>query len=156
MQSESHRPIIDAGPGLNFFSINKERLLISVLGKLSAPGAVQAEVFRKATNDERFRPAATVWRKLTPHWISILPNDQTPELAATVNRISGQPIGQRLAQPKDLGEFMVVTHAVVAAEAGTTVTVLIDDVKVRGPQPKKSSDSTDFEPAIGELDRSGW
>ncbi len=24
----SHRPIIDAGPGLNFFSINKERLLI--------------------------------------------------------------------------------------------------------------------------------
>lgn len=24
----SHRPIIDAGPGLNFLSINKERLLI--------------------------------------------------------------------------------------------------------------------------------
>jgi hypothetical protein len=40
MRDECHRPIIDAGPGLNFFSINKERLLISVLAKLSAPEAV--------------------------------------------------------------------------------------------------------------------
>ena len=127
MQGESHRPIIDAGPGLNFFSINKERLLISILGKLSAPEAVQAEVFRKAVRDERFRPAATVWRKPTPRWIDILPNDQTPELTATIYRISGQPIGQRLAQSKDLGELMVVSHAVVAAEAGAAVTVLIDD-----------------------------
>lgn len=34
----NHRPIIDAGPGLNFLSINKERLLIEVLGPLSTPG----------------------------------------------------------------------------------------------------------------------
>ncbi|MCY1138414.1 hypothetical protein OWR29_10435 [Actinoplanes sp. Pm04-4] len=33
------RPIIDAGPALNFLSINKERLLISVLGKLGAPAS---------------------------------------------------------------------------------------------------------------------
>lgn len=33
----SARPIIDAGPGLNFLSVNKERLLIAVLGKLCAP-----------------------------------------------------------------------------------------------------------------------
>jgi hypothetical protein len=33
----THRPIIDAGPGLNFLSINKERLLIAMLGQLSAP-----------------------------------------------------------------------------------------------------------------------
>jgi hypothetical protein len=127
MAVESCRPIIDAGPGLNFFSINKERLLIGILGKLSAPEAVQAEVLRKARNNARFRPAATVWQKLTPHWISILPDDQIPELAATIHRISGQPIGQRLAQSKDLGELMVVAHAVVAAEAGAIVTVLIDD-----------------------------
>lgn len=55
----SHRPIIDAGPGLNFLSIHKERLLIGVLGPLSAPETVQAEVFRKARQDERFRAAAT-------------------------------------------------------------------------------------------------
>lgn len=28
----SVKPIIDAGPGLNFLSANKERLLIAVLG----------------------------------------------------------------------------------------------------------------------------
>ena len=44
----SHRPIIDAGPSLNFFSINKERLLVAVLGQLSAPETVQAEVLRKS------------------------------------------------------------------------------------------------------------
>lgn len=39
----SVRPIIDAGPGLNFLSANKERLLISVIGPFSAPETVQAE-----------------------------------------------------------------------------------------------------------------
>jgi hypothetical protein len=34
---------------------------------------VETEVFRKARTDERFRTAATVWRKLTPNWISVLP-----------------------------------------------------------------------------------
>ncbi|HZP51786.1 hypothetical protein [Actinocrinis sp.] len=33
----------------------------------------------------------------------------------------------RLKQSKDLGEIMVVAHAVVAAEASTAATVLIDD-----------------------------
>jgi hypothetical protein len=85
----SHRPIIDAGPGLNFLSIKQERLLISVLGRLSAPETVRNEVFRKAQQDERFRTAATVWRKLTPGgWIQVLSDDQTPELAAAVHRIT--------------------------------------------------------------------
>jgi len=55
----SVRPIIDAGPGLNFLSINKERLLIAVLGPFSAPETVQDEVFRKSAHDSRFRAAAT-------------------------------------------------------------------------------------------------
>ncbi|HEY2701250.1 MAG TPA: hypothetical protein VGJ45_37730 [Pseudonocardiaceae bacterium] len=129
MEDESHRPIIDAGPGLNFFSINKERLLIGVLGRLSAPEAVQVEVLRKAANDPRFRSAATVWQKMTPKWIQILPNAQTPELGEAVQRISEQPMEQRLTQSKDLGEIVVIAHAAVAAEAGATVTVLIDDGK---------------------------
>jgi hypothetical protein len=123
----SHRPIIDAGPGLNFLSINKERLLICVLGPLSAPEAVQDEVFRKSRQDERFQAAEKVWRKLTPRWMQILPDDPTPELAAVVNRITRQPLEHRLKHPKDLGETMVIAHSVVAAEAGDTVTVLIDD-----------------------------
>ncbi|HWE90438.1 MAG TPA: hypothetical protein VG317_13335 [Pseudonocardiaceae bacterium] len=123
----SHRPIIDAGPGLNFFSINKERLLIGVLGQLSAPECVEEEVFRKSRRDARFRSAATVWRKLAPKWVQILSDDQTPELATVVHRITRQPMEQRLKHPKDLGETMVIAHAVVAAESGETVTVLIDD-----------------------------
>ncbi|SDD63091.1 PIN domain-containing protein [Actinokineospora iranica] len=123
----SHPPIIDAGPGLNFFSINKERLLIGVLGQLSAPETVQNEVFRKSGQDERFRAAAVVWRKLTPNWLRVLSDDHTPELAAVVHRITGLPMEQRLRRPEDLGETMVIAHAVVAAEAGETVTVLIDD-----------------------------
>jgi hypothetical protein len=68
----SHRPIIDAGPSLNFLSNNKERLLIGILGPFSVPETVQVEVLRKSRADERFRAAETVWRKLTPRWIQIL------------------------------------------------------------------------------------
>jgi len=34
---------------------------------------------------------------------------------------------KRLTDSKDLGETMVIAHAVVAAEAGDSVTILIDD-----------------------------
>ncbi|MET8084670.1 hypothetical protein [Micromonospora sp. NPDC005237] len=123
----SQRPIIDAGPSLNFLSINRERLLIGILGPLSAPETVQSEVMRKSRDDQRFRPAATVWRKLAPRWLQILSDDETPELAAVVHRITRQPMHERLKQSRDLGEVMVVAHAVVAAEAGESMTVLIDD-----------------------------
>lgn len=122
----SVRPIIDAGPGLIFLSINKERLLIAVLGPFSAPETVQGEVLRKSQQDDRFRAAATVWRKLTTRWIQILSDDATPELATVVQRISGLPMDERRRQPKDLGETMVIAHAVVAAESGQPVTILID------------------------------
>lgn len=124
----SHRPIIDAGPGLNFLSTNRERLLISILGPLSAPETVQDEVLRKSRQDERFKAAEKVWRKLTTSgWLEILLDDPTPELAAAVHRITREPMVDRRKQLKDLGETMVIAHAVVAAEAGDTVTVLIDD-----------------------------
>jgi hypothetical protein len=123
----SHRPIIDAGPSLNFLSINQERLLIGVLGPISVPEAVEAEVLRKSREDQRFRASATVWRRLTPRWIQVLSDDETPQLAAVVHRVTQQSMELRLKQPKDLGELMVIAHAVVAAEAGEAVTVLIDD-----------------------------
>jgi hypothetical protein len=123
----SQRPIIDAGPSLNFLAINKERLLIGVLGPLSVPETVEVEVLRKSREDARFRSAATVWRKLAPRWLQIISGDETPELAAVVHRVTRQPKQKRLRHPKDLGEIMVIAHAVLAAEAGETVTVLIDD-----------------------------
>ena len=123
----SARPIIDAGPCLNFLSINKERLLIAVLGPLSAPETVQDEVLTKSQQDDRFRAAATVWKKLTTRWIQILPDDATPELVTVIQRVSGLPMSERRRQPKDLGETMVIAHAVVAAESGQSVTILMDD-----------------------------
>jgi hypothetical protein len=123
----SDRPIIDAGPALNFLSINKERLLISVVGGLSAPEIVESEVLRKARSDARFTQAEAVWKKLVPGWLEILPDDVTPELAAAVQRISGMPMVDRTKRAQDLGETMVVAHAVVFAEAGADVTVIIDD-----------------------------
>ena len=53
-----------------------------------------------------------------------LPDDVTPELATVVQRISGLPIAERMKHAKDLGETMVIAHAVVAAESGQPVTVL--------------------------------
>lgn len=123
----NHRAIIDAGPALNFFSVNKQRLLISVLGPLSTPETVAGEILRKAQREHRFSVSAAVYGRLIPTWLEVLSDDVTDELAIVVNRISGLPMVQRKLQAKDLGETMVVAHAVVAAEAGADVVVLIDD-----------------------------
>lgn len=84
-------------------------------------------MLRKSQQHDRFRAAAAVWRKLTPRWIQILPDDTTSELATVVQRISGLPMNERRRQSKDLGETMVIAHAVVAAEADDSVTILMDD-----------------------------
>jgi len=123
----SARPIIDAGPGLNFFSVNKGRLLFSVLGALSMPETVHQEMLSKAHRDERFAPAATVLKKLPLTLLEVLPDDATSPLCDAVGRIGNLPMEQRIHHPKDLGEMMVIAHAVVVAEAGADVLVLIDD-----------------------------
>jgi hypothetical protein len=121
------RPIMDAGPGLNFLSLHKERLLFSVLGPLCVPEAVQTEILRKAGQDQRFAAAASVWAKLPEHLMEVLSDDITDELLAAVQRISGLPLPERRQISRDLGETMVVAHAAIAAEAGNDVFVLIDD-----------------------------
>lgn len=123
----SQRPIMDAGPGINFFSLNKERLLFDTLGPLCAPEAVETEILRKARQDERFAAAERVWRKLPERLMEVLSDDVTDELAAAVHRISGLPFDRRIRSGKDLGEIMVIAHAAVAAQTGQRVTVLIDD-----------------------------
>jgi hypothetical protein len=120
--------IVDAGPALNFFSINKERLLIDAIGKIAAPETVAIEISRKARQDVRFRTAAEVWVKLEKSvWLEVLSDAVTPELAAAVQRIARVPMAERMNQSKDLGEMMVLAHAAVQAEQGRPVVVLIDD-----------------------------
>lgn len=121
------RPVIDAGPALNFFSTNQERLLLATLGPISTPETVRDEVLRKARADARFEPAERVWNRLPARLLEILSDAENPELNAAVTRISQLPMAKRSLRQKDYGEIMVIAHAVVAAEAGHTVTVLIDD-----------------------------
>lgn len=124
----SRRPIIDAGPGLNFFALNRERLLISVLGPLSTPETVHGEILRKARTDQRFANAEAVLKRLGTKYLELLSDDITDELSAAVNRICGMPMADRLTTRKDLGELMVISHATVAAESGLDVVVLIDEI----------------------------
>lgn len=123
----SQRPIMDAGPGLNFFSLNKERLLFATLGPLAVPEIVEQEIVRKAGQDQRFEAAGRALGKIPSRLLEILSDEVTPELAAAVQRMAGVPIETRTRSSKDLGEIMVVAHAVVAAERGHRVLVLIDD-----------------------------
>lgn len=125
------RPVIDAGPALNFFSINKQRLLIGVLGPLSTPETVQEEVFRKAQKEhDRFGHAVQVWNKLGTY-LQVLSDDLSVELAQAVMDVAGTPMTDRMKTSKDLGEIMVISHALVAAMSGKHVTVLIDDAEGR-------------------------
>lgn len=118
---------MDAGPGLNFFSVNKERLLIATIGPIAIPEVVHTEIRRKADQDRRFAAAGRVLQKLPEKYLEILEDATTPELAAVVQRISRLPLEVRRRTGKDLGEMMVVAHAVVEAETGQDVVVLIDD-----------------------------
>lgn len=127
----SQRPIMDAGPGINFLSLNQERLLFDTLGALSVPEVVRDEILRKATQDQRFSAAERVWRKLPHRLMEVLSDDVTDDLAHAVHRICGVPMARRQRQPRDLGEIMVVAHAAVAAESGQNVVVLMDDSEGR-------------------------
>lgn len=123
------RPIIDAGPALNFFALNKERLLFSVTGALHVPEAVVDEVKNRAEKDSRFSQTLSVLPKLPDRLWATLSDQATPELATVMERIRRSQHGLSLDTGRDLGEFMVVSHAVLRAEAGAHVTAFVDDGK---------------------------
>ena len=80
---------MDAGPGLNFFSVNQERLLFSVLGRLRIPETVRDEMLRKARTDARFQQSESVLRKVPERLLEVLSDDATGPLTRHVERISG-------------------------------------------------------------------
>lgn len=93
--------IIDAGPALNFFSIHKERILLSVLSPIAAPETVANEVHDKAKTDRRFEAAPGVWAKLErARRLRILSDDASPELNAAANRICGIPRSNARGWPR--------------------------------------------------------
>ena len=61
------------------------------------------------------------WVAALPRLLEVLSDDATAELVARM------PYATRMRTSKDLGETMVVAHAVGAAERGGEIIVLIDD-----------------------------
>lgn len=53
----------------------------------------------------------------------------TVELDATVQSLATMPMSTRLQLAKNLGEVMVMAHGVTQAEAGRSVSILIDDTE---------------------------
>lgn len=120
--------ILDAGPSLNFFATNSERLLIRVVGPLTLPRTVYREIAGKAARDPRFESASRTLGKLRgSKFLTVLDDVYSDTLGGVVVRMTGQSFARRVLEPKNLGEIMVIAHAVVLAEAGTDVGVLVDD-----------------------------
>lgn len=97
------------------------------MARYTCPKRVHAEVLRKSRRDRRFASAADVLHRLPARLLEVLSDESTEELDAAVGRIVGFSARERRKQAKDLGELMVVAHAVVAAGQGHHVTVMIDD-----------------------------
>ena len=123
--------IVDCGPALNFLATRQERILLHATGGyISAPETVRREVFRKAKPNSKFAAAAAVWARLEhAKRLTVLSDDLTPALEAVVQRLSNTPMLDRMAVSKDLGEELVIAHAVVQAEAGADVVMLIDEIR---------------------------
>ncbi|HEX6316617.1 MAG TPA: hypothetical protein VFZ73_17215 [Gemmatimonadaceae bacterium] len=124
--------IIDAGPALTFLARkNTTRILYAGLGKvdLLAPEQVEHEVIRKSRKEkQRFGAAEAAWKKIVDaKRLTVLPDDETAELAAAVQRLCLMPMSERMRQQQDLGELLVIAHAAVRAEAGGDVAVLIQE-----------------------------
>lgn len=120
--------ILDAGPCLTFFALNRERLLIGVVGSLTMLRVVCDEIEGKAARDPRFSAAGSVLRKLQgTRWLTIQEDECSEELVSVVERMTSMPFQERVLHPKDLGEVMVIAHAVVLAENGADVMIVIDD-----------------------------
>lgn len=123
--------IVDCGPALNFLATRQERILLHATGgHISAPETVRREVFRKAKPNSKFAAAAAVWARLElAKRLTVLSDDLTPALEAVVQRLSNTPMIDRMAVSKDLGEELVIARAVVQAEAGNDVVMLIDEIR---------------------------
>ncbi len=130
--SDGPTAIIDAGPALTFLARKETtRILYGGLGtaELFAPEQVEREVIRKSRQDkQRFGTAEATWKKIAAaHRLTVLPDDETKDLAAAVQRLCRMPMSERIREQRDLGELMVIAHAAVRAEAGEDVAVLIQE-----------------------------
>lgn len=127
--------IIDAGPALNFLASGNHELLCDVMDRrqksLLIPQTVRDEVHGRAqgARGERFKQCpARLEHLLTTGRLTVLVDDiENPRLVQKVEEVAGIPMARRISEPKDLGEVLVIAHALQIQEDGIPVTLLIDD-----------------------------
>lgn len=123
--------IIDAGPALTFTAANQHQFLVDVVaarqGRLLTPETVVTEVVQK--RGRQFAQCAKrMGHLVTTGAIEVLADDiQDEELAKLVQRVTGMNASIRLAEPRDLGETMVIAHALKRLAVGETAFALIDE-----------------------------
>ncbi|XAS73656.1 hypothetical protein VUN82_07425 [Micrococcaceae bacterium Sec5.1] len=129
--------ILDAGPCITFCAASKQALLVAVLqrgsNQLHVPDVVDDEVGNRGSNRRDFPPGTVSnWRLLTEHeHVGILDSsvssDDAGALSDAVKKLSGTPLAERLTNTKDLGEILVIAHAMVRKDRGEEVYVVIDE-----------------------------
>lgn len=131
--------ILDAGPCITFCAAAKQNLLIEVLqrgsNQLHVPDVVNDEVSNRGSNRRDFPPKTVLnWQWLVDHdqigiFDSTVSSEDAEELAVAVKKLTGTPLAERLTQSRDLGEIMVIAHAMVRKDRGEVVFVVIDEYR---------------------------
>ena len=127
--------ILDTGPCLNFLAVNQGHLLRQVLeakyDSLLVPREVATEISDKSAEVKKFARAAPIFSGMVrASIIEILESDAENDaaLVQAIKVVSKLPPSQLLTRRrKDLGETMVVAHAIKLRAAGYEVTLVIDD-----------------------------
>ena len=123
-------PLFDAGPGLTFFAAKHHKLFLSVTGKVATTGIVVKEIINRAQAEPAFAIAEPVINLLVenPKLCQALKTDEgSKEFMDALARLSSLPAAEALGMHRDLGEFTVLPHAIVQAQNGDDVTVIIDE-----------------------------
>lgn len=127
--------IIDAGPALNFLAAGKADLLCDVIDRrdrrLLMPQTVRDEIHEIVERPRGAKFAACPGRLaafIEAERIEVLSDsvEDTP-LVNQVLRVAGIPMIRRVKEPKDLGETLVLAHALRLTAEGQSVVVLIDE-----------------------------
>ncbi|MBG0738890.1 hypothetical protein IV500_05570 [Paeniglutamicibacter antarcticus] len=129
--------ILDAGPCITFCAAAKQSLLVEVLqrgsNQIRVPDVVNDEVSNRGSNRRDFPPITVLnWAWLVEHdRIEVVDSSVSSEdaeaLSVAVKKLTGTPLAERLTESQDLGEILVIAHAMVRKDRGEVVFVVIDE-----------------------------
>lgn len=124
--------LLDTGPCLNFFGSGQGALLLAVMERISAeiviPIEIEDEVEDRAPEIQTYSGAHKQLQRAIAQGrvrVSAPMPGEDPLLERWVSRFIG--VGVTTRRAKDLGERMVLAHALAARDRGAKVVVVIDE-----------------------------